>query len=50
MLAQFDVTPDGKRIAAVTYVGGAAQQESGQVIFLKNFFDELQRELQLNGK
>jgi Tol biopolymer transport system component len=48
--AQYDVAPDGKRIAAFTHGGGSAQPESGRVIFLENFFDELQRKVPLSGK
>jgi hypothetical protein len=47
--AQYDVAPDGKRIAVSTYAG-STQQDSGQVIFLENFFDELQRKVPLGGK
>ena len=44
---QYDVAPDGKRLAAATYAGGATQQNSGHVIFLENFIDELQRKAPL---
>ncbi|HLW84486.1 MAG TPA: protein kinase [Candidatus Sulfotelmatobacter sp.] len=47
--AQYDVAPDGKRIAVGTYAGGSTQQDSGHVIFLENFVDELQRKVPLNG-
>ena len=47
--AQYDVAPDGKRIAVATYAGGSAQQDAGRVIFLENFVDELQRKAPLNG-
>jgi hypothetical protein len=47
--AQYDVFPDGKRIAAATYAGGPTQQEAGHVIFLENFVDELQRKAPLIG-
>jgi len=40
---QFDVAPDGKRIAVASYAGGTAQQDAGHVIVLENFIDELQR-------
>ncbi|HEY6372496.1 MAG TPA: protein kinase [Candidatus Sulfotelmatobacter sp.] len=46
--AQYDVAPDGKRIAAATYAGGSSQQDAGHVIFLENFVDELQRKVPLN--
>jgi len=41
--AQYDVAPNGKRIATGNYAGGPAQQDSGKVIFLENFVEELQR-------
>jgi eukaryotic-like serine/threonine-protein kinase len=47
--AQYDVAPDGKRIAVATYAGGSTQQDAGHVIFLENFVDELQRKAPLNG-
>ena len=47
--AQFDVAPDGKRVAVATYAANSTQQESGHVIFLENFVDELQRKVPLNG-
>ena len=37
------------RIAVGTYAGGSTQQDSGHVIFLENFIDELQRKAPLNG-
>ena len=46
---QYDVAPDGKRLVAATYAG-ATQQNSGHVIFLENFTDELQRKAPLTGK
>jgi Tol biopolymer transport system component/predicted Ser/Thr protein kinase len=46
---QFDVAPDGKRIAVASYAGGASQQDAGHVIFLENFIDELQRKAPLSG-
>jgi Tol biopolymer transport system component/tRNA A-37 threonylcarbamoyl transferase component Bud32 len=48
--AEYDVAPDGKRLAAATYVGGTTRQNSGHVIFLENFIDELQRKAPLGGK
>ena len=48
--AQYDVAPDGKRIAVATYAGGPTQQDSGHVIFLENFIDELQRKVALGDK
>jgi Tol biopolymer transport system component len=44
---QYDVAPDGKRVVAATYAGGATPQNSGHVIFLENFIDELQRKAPL---
>ncbi|HEY6338853.1 MAG TPA: protein kinase [Candidatus Sulfotelmatobacter sp.] len=48
--AQYDVSADGKRIATATYAADPAQQESGKVIFLENFVDELQRKAPMNGR
>ena len=47
--AQYDLAPDGKRIALATYAGGSTQQDAGHVIFLENFIDELQRKAPLTG-
>jgi Tol biopolymer transport system component/predicted Ser/Thr protein kinase len=47
---QYDVAPDGRRLAAATYAGGATQQNSGHVIFLENFIDEMQRKVPLRDK
>jgi serine/threonine-protein kinase len=47
--AQYDIAPDGKRIAVATYAGGSAQPDAGHVIFLENFTDELQRKMPPNG-
>ncbi|MGD1022996.1 MAG: hypothetical protein ABR880_09460 [Candidatus Sulfotelmatobacter sp.] len=47
---QYDIAPDGKRLVAATYAGGATQQNSGHVIFLENFIDELQRKAPLRDK
>ena len=42
----FDLAPDGKRIAALMPVETAeAQQSQNHVIFLENFFDELRRKV-----
>jgi len=46
--AQYDLAPDGKRIAVATYVGISTQRDAGHVIFLENFIDELQRKVPLN--
>jgi serine/threonine protein kinase/Tol biopolymer transport system component len=48
--AQYDLSPDGKRIAVATYAGGSSQQGAGHVIFLENFIDELQRKVPLGFK
>jgi Tol biopolymer transport system component/predicted Ser/Thr protein kinase len=45
--AQYDISSDGKRIAAAY---ASAQPDSGHVIFLENFVDELQRKIPLGGK
>jgi serine/threonine protein kinase/dipeptidyl aminopeptidase/acylaminoacyl peptidase len=47
--AQYDLAPDGKRIAVATFAGGSTPQDAGHVIFLENFIDELQRKIPLNG-
>jgi serine/threonine-protein kinase len=44
---QFDVTPDGKRVAALAYAEGSAKQASGHVTLLENFVDELRRKVQV---
>ena len=42
----YDVAPDGKRIAALMPVEAPeAQQAQNHVIFLMNFFDELRRKV-----
>jgi hypothetical protein len=47
---QYDVSPDGKHIAAATYARTSTPQDSGRVIFLENFVDELQRKIPLPVK
>jgi serine/threonine-protein kinase len=47
--AQYDVAPDGKRIAVAAYAAGSTQHDAGHVIFLENFIDELQRKAPLNA-
>ena len=47
---QYDVASDGKRLAAATYAGSGTQQNSGHVIFLENFSDELQRKVPVGDK
>jgi len=47
--AQYDVSPDGKRLSIATSAGGSTQQDAGHVIFLENFIDDLQRKVPLNG-
>jgi serine/threonine protein kinase len=45
-IANYDLAPDGKRIAALMPVEGPeAQQAQNHVIFLENFGDELQRKV-----
>lgn len=47
----YDVSPDGKRVAALMPAETAeAQQAQSHVIFLLNFFDELRRKVPLTGK
>ena len=48
--AQYDIAPNGKRIAVATYAGSSTQQDTGHVIFLENFVDELQRKVPLQGR
>ena len=45
--AQYDISADGKRIAAAF---ASPQADSGHIIFLENFVDELQRRIPLGGK
>jgi hypothetical protein len=41
---QWDLAPDGKRVAVLTPVEGAeAPKQEHEVVFLLNFFDELKR-------
>jgi Tol biopolymer transport system component/predicted Ser/Thr protein kinase len=47
--AQYDLAPDGKRIAVAADAGASTQQDAGHVIFLENFVDELQRKVPING-
>jgi len=47
----YDVAPDGKRIAAVMPAEGPeVQQAQNHVIFLQNFFDEVRRRTAVGGK
>jgi len=47
----YDLAPDGKRIAALMpIVGPEAQQAQNHVIFLENFFDELRRRVPISRK
>jgi len=42
----FDLAPDGKRLAVVTPVGSPeAPKQDHEVVFLQNFFDELRRKV-----
>jgi len=44
--SNYDVAPDGKRIAALMPVETTeAQQAQNHVVFLANFFDELRRKV-----
>ncbi len=45
--AEYDVSADGKRLAATF---ASTQPDSGHVIFIENFVDELQRKIPLEGK
>jgi hypothetical protein len=45
---QWDLAPDGKRVAVVTPVAPAdAPKQEHEVVFLQNFFDELRRRVPL---
>jgi hypothetical protein len=49
----YDLAPDGKRFAAVLYLGGTAEHETKpitSVTVLLNFFDELRRRVPVEGK
>jgi serine/threonine-protein kinase len=47
----FDLSPDGKRVAVVAPVAGTeGPKPEHEVAFLQNFFDELRRRVPLNGK
>ena len=47
----FDVTPDGKRVAALMPVETPEfQQAQNHVVLLVNFFDELRRRVPVGGK
>jgi hypothetical protein len=47
----YDLAPDGKRIAAVMPVDAPEEQKAqNQVIFLQNFFDEVRRRTAVGGK
>jgi serine/threonine-protein kinase len=46
----FDVTPDGKRVAAILNADGTADRKPvTQLTFLSNFFDELRRRAPVRG-
>ena len=50
-LYSYDVAPDGKRLAAVLYADGTAEQKPAtNLTFLLNFFDELRRRVPTEGK
>jgi hypothetical protein len=43
---EFDLSPDGKRLAVVTPVASAeGHKAEHRVVFLTNFFDELRRKV-----
>jgi hypothetical protein len=45
---QWDLAPDGKRVAVVTPVAPAdAPKQEHEIVFLQNFFDELRRRVPL---
>ena len=46
----YDVAPDGKRIAALMPVDAPEQKAQNHVIFLQNFFDEVRRRTAAGGK
>jgi serine/threonine-protein kinase len=49
LFKNFDLAPDGKRIAALLPAeGGGAQQSRHHLVFLMNFFDELRRRVPPN--
>lgn len=43
----YDVAPDGKRIAAILASGMDADKQNTHLTFLLNFFDELRRKVPL---
>jgi hypothetical protein len=50
-LVNFDLAPDGKRIAALMPVDTAeGQKAQNHVIFLENFFDEVRRRTATQAK
>jgi len=42
-LATFDLSPDGKHLAAILVIGAEAEKPVTQLTFLLNFFDEVRR-------
>jgi serine/threonine protein kinase/Tol biopolymer transport system component len=42
-VVNFDVHPDGKRVAVLKAPESRTQQQSGDLVFIVNFFDELRR-------
>jgi serine/threonine-protein kinase len=46
----YDVAPDGKQILALVPAEGSEERAQSHVIFLLNFFDELQRRVPTGGK
>ena len=51
LYANYDLAPDGKRIAALMPVETAeGQKAQSHVIFLENFFDEVRRRMAMQSK
>ena len=48
--SNYDVAPDGKRVAVLMPVELPDAQAQHHVVFLGNFFDELRRSVPLDGK
>ena len=42
-VTDFDLHPDGKRVAVLKAPESQSSSESGQLVFISNFFNELQR-------
>jgi serine/threonine-protein kinase len=50
LMVNYDLAPDGKRIAALLPAEGTQEQTQHHVTFLLNFFDELRRRIPTGGK